>query len=112
MGISDWICTNSTFSSTFIRFASQVLKDIDVADEVKKILSVFPNNGDFVSSESVLESTQIPLVRLQLIVNFLLEKNCIEATKYFLGENKLNFMHGRLLPAGKRILRGDDPLTL
>jgi hypothetical protein len=98
--------------SSFIQFADQVLQDIDVVDEIKRTLSIFPNDGNYVSSELVLQSVKIPLARLQLIIDFLRENSLIDATEFWMGEEKLGFMHGRLVPLGKRILRGDDPLPV
>jgi transcription initiation factor IIE alpha subunit len=98
--------------SSFIQFVGKVLQDIDIVDEIKRTLSAFPSEGNDIFSETIFQSTKVPLVRLQRIIDFLYENNLIKINKGYLGEDKLRFMHGKLLPNGKRVLRGDDPLPV
>ena len=97
-------------AAAFVKFVSRFMPDLDIVIEIKRTLGAFPESGDYVSSESVLQATNIPLVRLQLLIDYLRDAEMIDASPCWLGDGKLGFAHGRLLPLGKRALRGLDPL--
>jgi len=99
-------------SSSFVLHVSQCLPNIDIVEEIKNTLSAFPIDGEPIASDKILQSLKIPLARLQRIIAYLESYSLIEATKGWIGENKLRFMWGKLLPLGKRVLKGDDQLPL
>jgi hypothetical protein len=99
-------------SRSFIQRIGQAQRDIDIISEVKRVLEAFGNEEQFVSSKRVMERAMVPLVRLQIIVDFLQEDNLIEVRKAWLGDNKPGFSYGRLLPLGKRVLKGEDPIPV
>jgi len=75
--------------SSFIQFVGQIFPDIDIVDEIKRTLNAFPSDGNYISSDVILESAKVPAVRLQQIIYYLQENNLIEAPESWIGEGKL-----------------------
>lgn len=97
---------------SFIQLIGQAQTDIDIISEMKRVLEAFDDKEQFVSSNTIMERSKVSLTRLQIIVDFLEEENLVEVAKVWLGNDKPGFAHGRLLPLGKRVLRGEDPIPV
>ena len=97
----------------FVQVAPQVLSGVDTKSELRKLLEAFGSGGgEYVFPTDILQNSSVPLARAQVLIDYLEEHNFIETAGMSSQSDSLLFHYGRILPLGKRVLEGKDPLPM
>lgn len=96
--------------AAFVQVAPQILAEIDIRAELEKLLDTFNSgNGEYILAEDILKISSVPLSRAQILIDFLKERLLVDTSGMAYGDG-LHFYYGRILPLGKRVVEGRDPL--
>lgn len=95
--------------TAYLRVGSTLLPDVPVAVDSLRLLHLLDKSGDYYcSTERVIETLAIPVPRFNLAARALVACELIEGGGSG-GDDWGTYLHLRLLPLGRRVLRGDDP---
>jgi len=98
--------------ATLLQVGPQVFMDIDFRFETENLIRAFGQGGrDYVTSKTISESVDVPLPRLQMLVDFLDEFGLAEIRATGVA-GELNFGYGRLTPLGKRVQNGSEDIPV
>ncbi|MEZ4411838.1 MAG: hypothetical protein R2910_02470 [Gemmatimonadales bacterium] len=95
--------------SAYLRVGSTLLPDVPVVADCLRLMRHLGNSSDYYEySEGIVETLAIPVTRFDLAARGLVASELIEGGGSG-GEDWGTYLHLRLLPLGRRVLRGDDP---
>jgi hypothetical protein len=101
----------SVNAGVFVDLVGQVVPGVVAGRELGELLAVFPRakNDEWVPRED-FEVLGIPTPRAQHLLQYLEDEGLIELLGPGTAADQLMFLNVRLLPRGRRVLRGDEPL--
>ena len=97
--------------AVFMELVGQVVPGVAPERELGELLAVFhrSSNDQWVPRED-FEALGIPTPRAQHLLQYLEDEGLVELLGPGTGVDRLMFLNVRLLPRGRRVLRGDEPL--
>ena len=97
----------------FVRVASQVEPEVNVAAELRQLLECFESaDRGIMLTHDIVRQISVPIPRAQILFEFLGENDIVSLAFGGGQPGSLSFHRAELRPRGRRILRGLEPMPL